>query len=102
MKINNDNSIPSPHSTPAASGVTSSAGQPANASASASASASAPAPTTNAAAISTSSTTNLIDLVAASTDVRDDVVANIKIRLAEGEFATQQAAYEAAEAILNI
>ena len=90
MKINNDNSIHKPHSITAAGGGAPKAGQPAN------------APATNAAAISTSSTTNLIDLVAASADIRDDLVANIKIRLAEGEFATQQAAYETAEAILNI
>jgi anti-sigma28 factor (negative regulator of flagellin synthesis) len=52
--------------------------------------------------VSTSSTSELQNLLAQSGDVRDSLVADIKIRLAAGEFATQQAAYETAESILNL
>lgn len=90
MRINNDGAANKPHASQRSSGPTRVAAQASGASA-------AQGPS-----ISTSSTSNLLDLVAASTDVRDQVVADVKLRVAQGEFATQQAAYQAAEAILNV
>lgn len=52
--------------------------------------------------VSLSSTSELENLVAQSADVRDSLVADIKLRFAAGEFASDQAAYAAAESILNL
>lgn len=52
--------------------------------------------------VSLSSTAELESLIAQSADVRESLVADIKLRLAAGEFASDQAAYNAAESILNL
>ena len=92
MIVHNSSHIQRPHfqaqNVPASNG---------SVSASASTSNAANAPTIN-----TDSMENLLALVAGGEEVREQLVANIKLKIQTGQFLTQAAAVQTADAILNL
>ncbi|MEM7454251.1 MAG: hypothetical protein AAF456_07835 [Planctomycetota bacterium] len=52
--------------------------------------------------VETQATGHLKNLAAASSDVRENLVQEIRLKLQTGEYLKQQAAYDAAESILNL
>lgn len=90
MKINDSSPVLKPHIAPGKVADNAVQGQAASQS------------STELTQVSLSSTAELENLIAQSADVRESLVADIKLRLAAGEFASDQAAYNTAESILNL
>jgi anti-sigma28 factor (negative regulator of flagellin synthesis) len=90
MKINESNPVLKPHIAVS------------NANGNASGSQQAARTSSELTTVSLSSTSELENLLSQSADVRDSLVADIKLRLAAGEFASDQAVYKTAESILNL